>query len=85
MYIYTLTAKPIAMILGQHCTCGCGVDADRLAVGELVGVRRSSGSVTLGRVEQSCGINLAGCVRLALGGDSYIENELVEALFSVLC
>ncbi len=60
-----------------------GVDAGRLAVGDLVGVQRSSGAVTVGRVEAPAADTPPGMlhVTLAAGGAwKHVPPELLFAL-----
>jgi hypothetical protein len=61
-----------ALELGQDVTAvarPCGVDPTHLPVGSLVGVKRTNGAVTVGRVETPLHCTPAGHIHVALGED----------------
>jgi hypothetical protein len=61
---------PDVFSLGQDVTAVArpgGVDPTQLCVGSLVGVKRSNGSVTVGRVETPLSCTPSGYIHVALG------------------
>ena len=70
---------PDALSLGQDVTAVArlgGVDPAHLPVGSLVGVKRSNGSVTVGRVEMPLPCTPAGYIHVALGEEDRTRKDV---------
>jgi hypothetical protein len=59
------------------------LDLAQIVPGTLVGVKRTDGSVTVGRVDPPCQDTLPGCIRVTLSADGLWKQVTPDLLFSI--